>query len=121
MDALLVATVFGLGLLLVFDALVRPERRSDPAAPLRKAGPRALAGAIGAAAGYLGTGWLVAAAACGVVAAAVPGMLRRVRDERARLERREAIAEVSSRLRDAIRSGIGIADALANAAESAPV
>ena len=121
MDALLVATVFGLGLLFVFDALVRPERRSDPVAPLRKAGPRAIAGAIGVAAGYIGTGWPVAAAACGAVAAAVPGMLRRARDDRARLERREAIAEVSSRLRDAIRSGIGIADALANVAESAPV
>jgi Flp pilus assembly protein TadB len=121
MDALLVATVFGLGLLFVFDALVRPERRSDLTEPLRKAGPRAIAGAIGAAAVYVGTGWPIAAAACGVVAAAVPGMLRRARDERTRLERREAIAEISSRLRDAIRSGIGIADALENAAESAPV
>ncbi len=120
MDALLVATVFGLGLLFVFDALVRPEGRSTPTALLRKAGPRALSGAIGAAAGYIGTGWPIAALACGVVAVAVPGMLRRTRDERARLERREAIAEVSSRLRDAIRSGIGIADALSNAAESAP-
>ncbi len=120
MDALLASTVFGLGLLFVFDALVRPERRPSPTALLKKAGPRTLAGGIGAAAGYVGTGWPIAALACGAVAAAVPGMLRRARDEQARLERREAIAEVSSRLRDAIRSGIGIADALANAAESAP-
>jgi tight adherence protein B len=120
MDALLVSTVFGLGLLFVFDALVRPEIRSDPAALLRRAGPRTLAGAIGAMAGYIATGWPIAALACGAVAAAVPGMLRRARDERASLERREAIAEVSSRLRDAIRSGIGISDALANTAENAP-
>src|SRR6266498_599084 len=120
MDALLVSTVFGLGLLFVFDALVRPAMRSDPAALLRRAGPRALAGAIGATAGYIATGWPIAALACGAVAAAVPGMLRRARDDRASLERREAIAEVSSRLRDAIRSGIGISDALANTAENAP-
>ncbi len=119
MDALLVSTVFGLGLLFVFDALVRPEMRSDPAALLRRAGPRTLAGAMGAMAGYIATGWPIAALACGAVAAAVPGMLRRARDERASLERREAIAEVSSRLRDAIRSGIGISDALANTAENA--
>lgn len=120
MDALLVSTVFGLGLLFFFDALVRPGVRTSPTAWLTRAGPRTLAAAIGAAMGYLATGWPVAALACGAVAAAVPGMLRRSRDERARLERREAIAEVSSRLRDAIRSGIGIADALAHAAENAP-
>src|SRR6266545_3731038 len=111
MDALLVSTVFGLGRLFVFDALVRPEMRSDPAALLRRAGPRTLAGAVGAMAGYIATGWPIAALACGAAAAAVPGMLRRARDDRASLERREAIAEVSSRLRDAIRSGIGISDA----------
>ncbi|MGH2658967.1 MAG: type II secretion system F family protein, partial [Actinomycetota bacterium] len=120
MDALLTATVFGLGLLFVFDALVRPGRRSSPSGLLRKAGPRTIAAAIGATAGYVGTGWPIAALACGAVASAVPGMLGRARDERTRLEQREAIAEVSSRLRDAIRSGIGIADALSNAAESAP-
>jgi tight adherence protein B len=121
MDALLVSTVFGLGLLFVFDALVRPDNRSDPGTLLRRGGPRTLAAAIGAMAGYIATGWPTAALACGAVAAAVPGMLRRSRDERASLERREAIAEVSSRLRDAIRSGIGISDALANTAENAPV
>ena len=120
MDALLVSTVFGLGLLFVFDALVRPGVRAHPGAWLRRTGPRSLAAAIGAAMGYVGTGWPIAALACGAVAAAVPGLLRRSRDERACLERREAIAEVSSRLRDAIRSGIGIADALVHAAENAP-
>jgi len=120
MDALLASTVFGLGLLLVFDALVRPGARAHPRRWLEGVGPRTLAGAVGAAVGYLGTGWPIAALAAGALAAAVPGMLGRSRDERARLERREAIAEVSSRLRDAIRSGIGIADALANVAENAP-
>jgi len=69
---------------------------------------------------YIATAWPIAVIAGGAVGAAVPQMLMRSRDERARLERREAIAELSARLRDAIRSGIGIADALANAAENAP-
>ena len=38
MDALLVSTVFGLGLLFVFDALVRPGVRAHPAAWLRRLG-----------------------------------------------------------------------------------
>jgi Flp pilus assembly protein TadB len=46
--------------------------------------------------------------------------LRGSREEQARLQRREAIAEVSARLRDAIRSGIGIAEALVQAAEHPP-
>ncbi len=120
MEALLVSSMFGLGLLCVFDALVRSDARADPTAWLRRAGPRSLAGAVGTAVGYAGTGWPIAALAGGAVGAAVPGMLRRSREERARLARREAIAEVSSRLRDAIRSGIGIADALAHAGENAP-
>jgi tight adherence protein B len=119
-DALLVSTVFGLGLLFVFDALVRPGARAHPVAWLRRAGPRSLAAAAGAGVAYVATEWPIAAIAGGAVGAAVPQMLMRSRDERASLERREAIAELSARLRDAIRSGIGIADALANAAENAP-
>ena len=117
MDALLVSTLFGLGLLFVFDGLVRPHLTTGATRRLRTLGPRSLAGAVGVALGYLVTGWPIAALAAGVVAAAVPEMIRRSREDRARLERREAIAEVSSRLRDAIRSGIGLADALANVAE----
>lgn len=120
MDALLVSTVFGLGLLFVFDALVRPDGQAHPASWLRRAGPGTAAAAVGAVVAYAVTGWPMAAIAGAAVGAAVPGMLLRSRDERARLERREAIAELSGRLRDAIRSGIGIADALATSAETAP-
>ena len=120
MEALLVSTLFGLGLLFVFDALVRPHVRIDATRRLRSLGPRSLAGAVGAALGFIATGWPIAAVAAGLVAASVPEMIRRSHEERVRLERREAIAEVSSRLRDAIRSGIGLADALGNVAERAP-
>ena len=52
MDALFVSSLFGLGLVFVFDALVRPEVRPDPTVWLRRAAPRSLAAAIGAAVGY---------------------------------------------------------------------
>lgn len=120
MDALLVSTAFGLGLLFVYDALVRPGTRGDLGSRLTSLGPRVVVAAAGAATAFAATGWPVAALAGGVLGAAVPGALRRSREERARLERREAGAEVSSRLRDAIRSGIGVSDALAQCAENAP-
>jgi tight adherence protein B len=120
MDAVLVSTIFGLGLLFVFDGLVRPEARKDIFGRLRSLGPRSLAAAVGAGVWFLATSWPTGALAGGVVGWTVPGALRRSREERARLERREAVAEVSSRLRDAIRSGIGIGDALVQAAEHAP-
>jgi len=120
MDALLVSTVFGLGLLFLFDGLVRPHVRIGATGWVKRLGPRSVAAAVGAVVGYMATGWPIAALAGGLVAAAVPEILRRTRQERTRLERREAIAEVASRLRDAIRSGIGLADAFTNVAEHAP-
>jgi tight adherence protein B len=120
MDAVLVSTIFGLGLLFVFDGLVRPGARGSLQGRLRRLGPRAASAAAGAVVAFVATGWPVAALVGGAVGWAVPGAMNRSREERALLERREAIAEVSARLRDAIRSGIGIADALAQAAEHAP-
>jgi tight adherence protein B len=120
MEALLVSAVFGLGLLFVYDALVRPGTRSGVGSRLKALGPPVITGAAGAAAAFAATGWPVAALAGGILGGAVPGALRMSREEQARLERREAVAEVSSRLRDAIRSGIGVSDALAQAAENAP-
>jgi tight adherence protein B len=120
MDAVLVSTVFGLGLLFVFDGIVRPGASTDVLGRIGRLGPRAMAATVGAAVGVIATGWPVASFAGGAVAWAVPGALLRSREERARLEQREAIAEVSSRLRDTIRSGVGISDALMQAVEHAP-
>ncbi len=120
MDALLISTLFGLGLLFLFDALVRPQPRPDLLGWLRRTSPRAIGAAAGAAVAFGATGWPAAALAGGCLGAVVPGSISKAREERTRLERREAIAEISSRLRDAIRSGIGLADALARAAENAP-
>jgi len=120
MDALLVSTVFGLGVLFLFDALVRPHEKPDLFARLKRAGPPAIGATAGAFVAFAATGWPAAAVAGALLGAAVPRTLHRSREERARLERREAIAETSSRLRDAIRAGIGLADALDRVAESAP-
>jgi len=120
MDALLVATAFGLGLLFFYDALVRPEVRVDPLRRVRNLGPTSLAGTAGAAVALLATGWPVAAIAGAALAAATPRGIVRRRKERAHMEQREAIAEISGRLRDAIRSGVGLADALGQAASNAP-
>jgi len=120
MTALLVATVFGLGLLLVFDALVRPGIRIDPLRRLRQLGPAGLGGISGCFVALIATGWPVAAIGGAFLGATVPRVVTGSREERVRLAKREAIAEVAARLRDAIRSGIGLQDALAQAAGHAP-
>jgi tight adherence protein B len=120
MDAVLVSTIFGLGLLFVFDGLVRPHAGARVRGRLRSLAPRAVSGAAGAATAFAATGWPVVGLGGGVVGWAAPGGLRRSREDRERLERREAVAEVASRLRDSIRSGVGIGDALVQAAEQAP-
>lgn len=121
MDGLLIATLFGLGVLFVYDALVRPEVRVDPMRRIRHLGPSTMAGIAGAAVALLATGWPVAAVAGAVLGAAVPRAIVRSREEKVRAAKREAIAEVAARLRDSIRSGIGLADALGQAAAHAPV
>jgi len=120
MDALLVATVFGLGVVFLFDALVRPNIQVDPLARLKRVGPAGACAVIASLVAGVATTWPVAMIASAALGASLPGTLRRSRVERVSLARREAIAEVASRLRDAIRSGIGLADALAQASTRAP-
>lgn len=120
MTPLLVSAVFAFGLLLVYDGLVRPEARPDPWSRLRRVGPAGAGAATGAGIAYVATGWPAAALAGAVLGASIPRMLIRAREQKARFARREALADVCGRLRDSIRSGIGLADALQHAASSAP-
>jgi len=120
MDALLVATAFGLGVLFIYDALVRPEVRIDPLRRIRDLGPSSLAGVAGAGVALLATGWPVAVVAGAGLGVAIPRAIMHSREDRERAAKREAIAELSARLRDSIRSGIGLSDALGQAASTAP-
>jgi tight adherence protein B len=120
LDALAISAVFGLGVVFVFDALTRPRDAKDLRSSFRAIGPRIIAGAGGAAIAMVATGWPVAGLGGGIVGWAIPEALARSQAERVALERREGIAEVAARLRDAIRSGIGISDALMQSAERAP-
>jgi Flp pilus assembly protein TadB len=118
-DGLLVGAALGLGVLLVFDALTRPDAKPDPAKWAAKLGPKGLAAAVCAGTVLAVTQWPVAVLAGGILGARLPSMLRNARLERLRVERIEAIAELSARLRDSLRAGIGIQDALSRAALSA--
>ena len=120
MQALFLAAVFGLGLLFVFDALVRPGARLDMRAPFRRLGPAVVSGAIVALVAAVATGWPIAVVAGAALGAAVPRALQRTKEEKERIARREAVADLSSRLRDAIRAGIGLSDAIAQAAANPP-
>lgn len=119
MEALVAGVVFGLGLLLVFDALTRPEASLDIRRFAKRLGPRGAAGLGGATAGLLLTGWPVAAIAGASLGAAAPGLVERARTEREWVRRIEALTDLAARVRDALRAGIGIRDSLAQVA-SAP-
>lgn len=120
MEALLIAVCFGLGILLVFDALTRPEAKPDPVRFIGGMGLRGVGATLGAGITLLVTRWPVAALAGGVLGWMVPNMLNRSRREADRLRMTEALAEVAGLLRDCIRSGMGIQDGLAQAASHAP-
>ena len=120
MPALFLSSVFALGLLLVFDALVRPGARIDVRAPLRRLGPAAICGATCALAAVIATGWPIAVVVGAALGAATPRALRRSKEDKQRIARREALADLCARLRDAIRAGIGLSDALAQAAANPP-
>lgn len=120
MEGLLLGVILGAGTLLVFDGITRPEGRLPIAKWAARLGPGGAGGITGAAVGLFLTGWPIAAAAGAAIGAIAPGALARMRSEKDRLKRMDAIAEVSARIRDALRSGIGIHDALGQAAKHAP-
>lgn len=120
MAGLLIGTGLGLGVLLIFDALTRPDARIDLKKIWTRVGPRGAGAIAGGLVGFAVTGWPAAALACGVVGWIVPEVLVRSRAERQRLEQLEALAFVAARLRDTIRTGLGIQEALAHVANQAP-
>lgn len=120
MEALILAAVFAFGVLLIYDALVRPDTRPDPKKLAARIGPRGSGAMGGAAVAFALTGWFAASLAGAVLGAILPRMIASSRKERDTVRRMDAIAELAGRLRDSIRSGIGAYDALAHASVNPP-
>ena len=66
------------------------------------------------------TGWPMAGIGGAVLGAFVPEMVARNREERLRIDRMEAVSEVASRIRDSLRSGIALQEAISIAATRPP-
>jgi tight adherence protein B len=111
---LVVAVVFGFGVVLVFDGLTSPRSRDGDRAPwpIRRALRSLAPPLIGGAAALAGTGWPVAAVTGAVVGWELPRWVRSRGDHRRRARRRDAIAEAAARIRDSVRAGVGLGDAL---------
>lgn len=112
------ALAFGLGLFLVFQGLTATEPASF--SRLRKLGPRSAAALGGAAVAYVATGWPAVAAAGAILGGLAPAAIRARQSERLRNARREALAELAARLRDAVRAGLGLVEGLVIVAGSPP-
>jgi tight adherence protein B len=129
-------TGYALGLVLAFGLLVaidgatrrrRPERsrpRRSPAEVLATASTRTLlataGGIVAATAAFAFTHWIALTLVAAAVGAMAPGSIVNARAARRRLARQEALAQVADRLRNAVRSGRDLPEAIVMAAESAP-
>jgi Flp pilus assembly protein TadB len=122
MTALLVACLTGLGLVLLVDGLTRPSTRPLGIQPGLL--PVLLAGTVtGLLAGvgvWLLTGWPVLTLAALVGGFLLPRAWFSRGDVRAQAARSEAVAEVAASLRDAVRGGLGVTEALGGLAAWGP-
>lgn len=114
----LVSLAFGLGVLFVFDGLTRT--RTEKSQRRWRLGPSVFGAFGGAAVATLATGWVAAGIVGLIIGALVPRMLQGRRSDKTRAAHQEALAEVAARLRDAVRAGLGLSEALALVAKNAP-
>jgi Flp pilus assembly protein TadB len=112
--ALAVACLTGLGLVLLVDGLTRPATRPLGIEPGRLgvllAG--AVTGLLGGVGVWLLTGWPVLTLAAIIGGFLLPGAWFSRGDVQAQAARSEAVAELAASLRDAVRGGLGVTDAL---------
>lgn len=116
---LLVSLALGFGVLLMFDGLTR-KRDDIVMRRRRRLGPAVIGAMVGFLIALASTGWGAAAVAGALIGALTPKAMRRRRIERLRAARREALAEVSGRLRDAVRAGLGLTQGLGLVAQNSP-
>jgi tight adherence protein B len=119
MAEFLVAFLVGVGLVLVYDGLTRPARHQRPSV-LPGLLLAVVCGLLAGVAAWLVTGWPVVTLAAIAGGALLPGMLRARAQARRQAARSEALAEVAAGLRDAVRGGLGVTEALAGLARWAP-
>lgn len=119
MQVLVFGTLIGLGLFLLVDALVRPRQPLRLGDLLDHAAPLA-AGFAGGGAGWLLTGWPVAVVVGVLGGVLLPRSVKAHIETKRHAERSEAIAQVAAALRDAVRGGLGISEAISGQARWGP-
>ena len=122
MTALLVACLTGLGLVLLVDGLTRPAARPLGIQPGRLAVLLAgtVTGVLGGVGVWLLTGWPVLTMAAVVGGFLLPRAWFSRGDIQAQAARSEAVAELAASLRDAVRGGLGVTEALGGLAAWGP-
>jgi Flp pilus assembly protein TadB len=122
MTALLVACLTGPGLVLLVDGLAHPAARRLGVAPGRL--PAFVAGVVTGLLGGVGVwllaGWPVLTLAAGIGGFLLPRAWFSRGDARAQAARSEAVAELAASLRDAVRGGLGVTEALGGLAAWGP-
>jgi len=122
MTALVVACLTGLGLVLLVDGLTRPATRPVGVEPgqLAVVLAGAVTGLFGGVGVWLLTGWPVLTLAALVGGFLLPRAWFSRGDVQARAARSEAVAELAASLRDAVRGGLGVTEALGGLAAWGP-
>jgi Flp pilus assembly protein TadB len=120
MTALLVACLTGLGLVLLVDGLTRPATRPLGVEPGRLPMAGTATGLLGGVGVWLLTGWPVLTLAATIGGFLAPRAWFSRGDVQAQAARSEAVAEVAASLRDAVRGGLGVTEALGGLAAWGP-
>jgi Flp pilus assembly protein TadB len=122
MPALVFACLTGLGLVLIVDGLTRPASRPLGVEPgqLTVVLAGTVTGLLGGVGVWLLTGWPVLTLAAIIGGFLLPRAWFSRGDVQAQAARSEAVAELSASLRDAVRGGLGVTEALGGLAQWGP-
>jgi Flp pilus assembly protein TadB len=122
MTALVFACLTGLGLVLIVDGLTRPASRPLGVEPgqLTVLLAGTVTGLLGGVGVWLLTGWPVLTLAAIIGGFLLPRAWFSRGDVQAQAARSEAVAELAASLRDAVRGGLGVTEALGGLAAWGP-